>query len=106
MERDMNDKNTIQDVLKMVEQQLSEMPDFSQMQLHIKKHTGSFGHADVMKQTSRRYSDDEPNVSCTSDVLTLIKQIADAKLTGSLSFNITFKRGRADFLAVQDFKKL
>ena len=94
------------DILQMIETQLSQMPDFGQLQIHLKRHAGKFSNTDLVKMTPYRYTDTDPNVSCTSDILTLIKQIADAKLNGSLSFSITFKSGDADLMQVQDFKRL
>jgi len=94
------------DILSMIESQLAQMPDFGQLQIHLKRHAGKFSNTDLVKMTPYRYSSSDPNVSCTSDILTLIKQIADAKLDGSLSFSVTFKEGNADLMQVQDFRKL
>lgn len=98
----MNDSDSL---LKQIESQLQEVPDFGQLQIHVKKHVGKY-FTDYVKMTSFKYNSDEPNIICTADIVKLIKQIADAGLDGSLSFGIDFKRGEADVMRVQDFKKL
>lgn len=95
-----------QELMKQIEAQLATVPDFGQLQIHIKKHVGNFSNTDYVKMTSYKYSDNDPNVTCTSDIFKLIKGIADAGVTGSLGFSITFKKGNADLMQVSDFKKL
>lgn len=94
------------ELLRLIATQLATVPDFGQVQFHIKKHIGSFSNTDVVKLTSYRYTKDEPNVSVTTDMLRLVKQITDAQLTGSLGFSVQFKHGKAEQMQVQDFKKL
>lgn len=95
-----------EELLTQIRQQLASVPDFGQLQIHIKKHVGSFSNTDYVKMTSYRYTDNNPNVSCTADIFSLIKQISDAGLNGSVGLSITFKKGKADLMQVQDFKKL
>lgn len=100
--------NSDRDLLTQIASQIASLPDYGQLQIHIKKHADlgkAFSNADYVKVTTFRYTDNEPNVSCTTDMLRLIKQITDANLTGSLGFNITFRKGRADLMQVQDFQK-
>jgi len=98
--------NEAQDLLKQIESQLATVPDFGQLQIHIKKHTGKFLNTDYVKMTSYKYSDIEPNVTCTADIVRLIKSVAEAKLDGSLNFSVDFKHGSANVMRVQNFNKL
>lgn len=98
--------NESEDILELIALQLNQMPDYGQLQIHLKRHAGKYSNTDLVKMTPHRYTDNEPNVTCTTDILGLIKQIADAGVDGSLGFSITFKKGRADLMQVSDFKKL
>lgn len=95
-----------EELLKQIALQLNAMPEFGQMQIHVKRHLGTFSNTDIVKMTSYRYTDNDPNVTCTSDIFKLIKQIADARVTGTLGLSVSFKNGRADLMQVQDFKKI
>src|SRR4030081_1006936 len=94
------------ELLQQIALQLKTLPDFGQIQIHIKRHLGTFSNTDIVKMTSLRYTDNEPNVTLTTDIYRLIKNVADANLTGTLGFSVSFKKGRADLMQVQDFKKL
>lgn len=94
------------ELIEQIRVQLNSIPDFGQMQIHVKRHLGKFSNTDIVKMTSYRYTDNDPNVTLTTNIYGLIKQIADAGLTGTVGFSVTFKRGRADLMQVQDFKKL
>lgn len=95
-----------EEILQQIQVQLTTLSDYGQLQIHVKKHGGEYSNTDYVKMTTVRYTDDDPNVTCTSDVFKLIKNIANTALTGTLSFTIQFKKGRADIMQVQDFRKL
>ena len=93
-------------ILQDISMQLDTMPDFGQLQIYIKAHLGQIGKADMVKMTTTKYTDNDPNVSVTTDIYRMIKAMADAGVTGSLGFSINFKHGQAETLQVQDFKRL
>lgn len=94
-------------LLEQIESQLKTIPDFGQLQVHIKRHRGAFVSPEVVKITPHPYSDSpEPNVDLTTDIFNLIKLIADSGLTCSVGINMDFKNGKAMIMNVQDFKKL
>jgi len=99
----MNEKASL---LQQISDQLDGLEDFQQLQIHIKRHAGKFSNTDYLKIAPLRYTTNEPNVTCTSDILRLIRGVTDAELTGNLTFSVTFKHGKADMMTVQDFKKL
>lgn len=86
--------------------QLDTMPEFGQLQIFVHSHIGQIGKADIVKMTTTKYTDNEPNVSCTTDVFRMIKALSDAGVSGNLGFSITFKDGLAETMAVQDFRKI
>lgn len=97
------------ELLKQIEEQLTQLPDFGQLQIHIKRHLGNFSNTDMVKMTSHRYAatdKESANTDCAADIFSLMKNIQNADLDGSLSFSITFKKGKAETMGVQDFKKL
>lgn len=89
-----------------IRRQLDELPDYGQLQMHIKRHAGKFSNTDAVKMTSVRFTEKDPNVAATTRIFQLIKAVADAKLTGTLAFSINLKNGIAEQMMVQDFKKL
>lgn len=98
-----------QELLKQIESQLATVPDFGQLQIHIKKHVGTFSNTDYVKMTTYRYKaldKESSNADCAGDIVNLMKAIQAADMSGSLGFSITFKKGKAEVMAVQDFKKL
>lgn len=95
-----------QAVLELVKQQLNELSDFDQLQITVKTGFGKINKVDYNKMHSVRYTELESNVTCTADVIRLIKAIDNQKLTGALSFTITFDKGNARNMQVQDFKKI
>lgn len=97
------------DLLTQIDAQLSSLPDYAQLQIHVKKHADfgkAFSNADVVKITQFKYNQYEPNVACAQDVMHLMKGVTEAALTGAVTFSITFKKGKADQMQVQDFKKI
>lgn len=97
------------ELVLQIKQQLASLPDFGQLQIFVKKHVGSYSNTDFVKMSNRKYAastPEEANADCATDIYSLIKGIQQAELTGSLGFSIQFKKGRADLMAVQDFKKL
>lgn len=101
--------NDTQALLKQIETQLLKVPDFGQLQIHVKKHVGTFSNTDYVQMATYRYkaSDKETaNADCAGDIVSLMKTIQAADMSGSLGFSITFKKGKAEVMAVQDFKKL
>jgi hypothetical protein len=101
-----NNLSDIDEVMTTIRSQLSALPDFAQVQLHVKKHVGSFGKTDVVKTTTFMFSDNEPNVTAATQVFQLMKNLAEAQIDGSLSFTVQFKKGRAQQMQVQDFVKI
>lgn len=97
------------EILTQIRSQLASVPDFGQLQIHIKKHVGSFSNTDYVKMSSYRYArpgKELANADCANDIIALMKAIQNADMTGSLGFSIQFKKGKADLMQVQDFKKL
>lgn len=97
------------DLLAQIDQQLTALPDYAQLQIHVKKHADfgkQFSNADVVKITQHKYTQHEPNVHCAQDVMSLMKQLTEARLTGAITFSITFKKGNAELMQVQDFRKM
>lgn len=92
-------------LMQSIRKQLEDLPDFGQLQIHVKRHLGEFGNTDLVKVTSIKFGDD-PNVNATTAIFQMIKAIADAGETGTLSFSINFKHGEAELMQVQDFSKL
>lgn len=107
----MNDKNSVDEVVAAFKAHLEGMADFEQAQFHVKKHSGTFGHMDVVKITPFLFSDNEPNVTASNNILQLFKygtlQAQATNRDTSISFSVTIdKNGRAKSMNVQDFKKL
>lgn len=86
--------------------QLDSMPDFGQLQIFVKSHLGGIGNADMVKMTTTKYTDNDPNVTLATDIYRMIKTMADAQVNGSLGFSVTFKRGNAETMQVQDFRRI
>lgn len=97
--------NDIDFLMQSIRKQLEELPDFGQLQVHIKRHLGEFGNTDLVKVTSIKFNDD-PNVAATTAIFQMVKAIADAGETGTLTFSVNFKKGEAEKMSIQDFKKL
>ncbi len=93
-------------LLNQIAVQLDTMPEFGQLQIFVRSHIGKVGKADIVKMTTTKYTDNDPNVSVTTDIFRMIKAIDDAHITGNLGFSITFKDGLAETMAVQDFRKI
>lgn len=98
--------NDIDHILASLKQQLQALPDYGQLQVHLKRHRGEYHNTDVVKISSTRFTDPDANVAATTMIFQLIKAIADARDTGNLTFNITFKSGQAEQMTVQDFRKI
>ncbi len=94
------------EILQMISAELDNLDDFGQLQMHLKKHTGYYSNADIVKMTSVKFTDNEPNVTAGARIIRLIKGINDTNLTGSLSFTLKFDKGQAEQMLVQDFKKI
>lgn len=92
-------------ILSDIARQLDNMPDFGQLQIFIKSHVGMIGKADMVKMTTTKYTDNDPNVSVATDIYRMIKTMADAHVTGTLGFSINFKNGQTETMSVQDFRK-
>lgn len=93
-------------IIQDIERQLDSMPMFGQLQIYIKSHVGEIGKADMVKMTTTKYEDNDANVSATADIFRMIKAMSTAGVSGSLGFSITFKKGQAETMAVQDFRKI
>lgn len=97
------------EIIQAIRQQLAAVPDFGQAQFYIKKHIGSFNSMDVVKMSNFRYAQpmkEKANADCANDVIGLMKGVQNADVTGTLGFSIQFKKGKAELMQVQDFKKL
>lgn len=102
----MSDKS---DLLKQIDQQLDGVQDFGQIQIYVKKHSGAYSNVDVVKMSNYRYTAQEKEIAngdCAADIYSLMKGLQEAEATGTLGFSIQLKKGKADLMQVQDFKKL
>ncbi len=98
--------NDVDQIISSIRKQLEAVPDYGQIQLHLKRHRGEFHNTDVVKITSTKFDQHDPNVMATTMMFQLVKSIADAAETGTLSFSLNFKNGQAEQMTVQDFRKL
>jgi hypothetical protein len=98
--------NDIDQLSLSIRKQLESLPDFGQLQIHVKRHLGTFNNTDVVKISSTKFNGSDTNVTATAMIFQLIKSIADAHETGTLSFNVSFKAGQAELMQVQDFRKI
>ena len=98
--------NEIDNLLLTIRQQLETLPDFGQLQFHLKKHLGNFSNTDLVKVTSIKFTDNDPNVTATTAIFQMIKAIQDSEETGTLTFSLNFKHGKAEQMQVQDFRKI
>ena len=94
-----------QDMLNQIADQLDNLPDFGSIQIFIKSHYGA-GKADIVKMTTTKYTDNEPNVSLTADIIRMIKLIDATGSSGTLGFSVNFEAGSAKTLQLQDFHKM
>jgi len=93
-------------ILQDIGRQLDSMPQFGQLQVFVKSHVGMLGKVDMVKMTTTKYTDNDPNVSAAADIYRMIKVMSDARVNGSLGFSVTFKHGLAETMQVQDFRKI
>jgi hypothetical protein len=94
------------DILDKISVMMADLDDYGSLNITLKKHLGDINNADVVKVTNYKFRDSEPNVSAATRVFQLMKGVQDAGLNGVLSFSIVYKRGQADQMSTQDFKKL
>ena len=93
-------------LLENIADQLIDMPEYGQIQIFVRSHLGMIGKVDIVKMTTTKYEDNDPNVSVVADIFSMIKGISDASISGSLGFSVNFKHGVAETMQVQDFQRL
>lgn len=97
----------VDQVLLNLKHELELMPDYSQLQVHFKKHLGMYNDPEATKMFSIKVTSEEPNVVALTKIANLIKATCENKVPGTLGFSVVVdSNGNVKQILVQDFKKL